>query len=82
MGMGGVLARLESQSAMLRLIVDDDFNERDYGLQTAGCKYLDESELLNMIRANPRNIHLHSNTSIHANRRFPKDKDCQQFRTI
>lgn len=33
---------------------DDDFNERDHGLQTTGCKYLDEAELLNMIRANPR----------------------------
>ena len=32
---------------------DDGFNERDHGLQTTGCKYLDEEELLNMIQANP-----------------------------
>ena len=32
---------------------DNDFNEQDHGLQTTGCKYLDEAELLNMILANP-----------------------------
>ena len=58
---------------------DDGFNERDHGLQTTGCKYLDEEELLNMIQATLwtketlKNIRLHSNTSIHANRTFPKD---------
>ena len=61
---------------------DDDFNERDHGLQsqcTPLAANISTTAKLNCCKQTLRtretlkNIRLHSNTSIHANRRFPED---------